>query len=588
MKLALFRCISALALASAAITPVAAQISGMVPPPRAISTSPGGVTLQNGSFNLDRSWLAFGTGVVPSAMTFKSLYRSDSDQRVHSLGGRTSHNWDFYLYRTLVDNTTGPNPGDWICAFHVVQGDRSDDFQNVGCGNSGTYDYGDFKGTTLKWDGAAQLWTYTRKDGGTVTFSSASGSLYSQVQLQTEPDGTTFSFGFTGGSLSSVLSNRGIGLVFEHDVNGITKACSVNMASDYVTNGSLCPAGAPTVSLSYTNGYLTSVIDAVGANTIFEYQGGYISCFREPSSAPCKVTNSWVGTEGRVDRVSLQTFADGTTASYGYATTRNPTANDTPANYYNSFINHQTTLTDARASVLTYAFNNGDYLPLPTAVTDPLSRAINLGYGIDSSLVDLKLPEANENVATLDSRMNVVELRQKAKTGSGLADVVAAASYSATCTNIKTCNKPLTTTDARGNVTDFAYDATHGGVTSLVRPAASVGGARPLELTSYTQKFAYVKNASGVLIAAATPVWLVTTRTQCQTVAGSSSPVCDTSVTQRVTTFEYGANGTADNLRIRGEVVIAGGISRRSCFAYDSQGNRIAETTARAGLATCP
>jgi hypothetical protein len=55
-----------------------------------------------------------------------------------------------------------------------------------------------------------------------------------------------------------------------------------------------------------------------------------------------------------------------------------------------------------------------------------------------------------------------------------------------------------------------------------------------------------------------------------------------------VTTYEYGADGTANNLRVRGKVVTADGVSLRTCYGYDWQGNKISETSPRAGLATCP
>jgi RHS repeat-associated protein len=55
-----------------------------------------------------------------------------------------------------------------------------------------------------------------------------------------------------------------------------------------------------------------------------------------------------------------------------------------------------------------------------------------------------------------------------------------------------------------------------------------------------------------------------------------------------VTTYEYGSNGTANNLRVKGQVVSADGISLRTCFRYDDQGNKISETRPRAVLSSCP
>src|SRR3546814_2302608 len=80
---------------------------------------------------------------------------------------------------------------------------------------------------------------------------------------------------------------------------------------------------------------------------------------------------------------------------------------------------------------------------------------------------------------TYDSRGNVTEERHVAKSGSGLAAIVKTASYDATCSNPKKCNKPNYTIDERGNRTDYTYDATNGEVTRIQLPAATSGGTRP-------------------------------------------------------------------------------------------------------------
>jgi YD repeat-containing protein len=86
---------------------------------------------------------------------------------------------------------------------------------------------------------------------------------------------------------------------------------------------------------------------------------------------------------------------------------------------------------------------------------------------------------------TLDARGNVTESRAVAKPGSGLADIVAGASYPADCSNPATCNQPVSTTDARGNVTNYVYDSIHGGLLSVTAPAAP-NGVRPQTRYSYS------------------------------------------------------------------------------------------------------
>ena len=141
--------------------------------------------------------------------------------------------------------------------------------------------------------------------------------------------------------------------------------------------------------------------------------------------------------------------------------------------------------------------------------------------------------------------------------------------------------------DPNGNQTDYTY-ATHGGVLSEMQPAPSVGVARPLKLYTYTQKFAYIKNSVGTLVQAATSIWMPATEITCQTVANSNVAACDGAAVQTVVTYEYGADGTANNLRARGKMVSWNGTSLRTCFGYDNQGSKIWETSPRAGLASCP
>lgn len=78
-----------------------------------------------------------------------------------------------------------------------------------------------------------------------------------------------------------------------------------------------------------------------------------------------------------------------------------------------------------------------------------------------------------------DARRNVTHVREAAKPGSGLADINTFATYPETgvtvCANAKTCNKPLTVTDARGLVTAYTYDSGHGGVLTETKPASGAG-----------------------------------------------------------------------------------------------------------------
>lgn len=194
-------------------------------------------------------------------------------------------------------------------------------------------------------------------------------------------------------------------------------------------------------------------------------------------------------------------------------------------------------------------------------------------------------PEGTQSRVVEDGYGNIAKVTQYPKPGSGLAPIVTEASYAVT--NIRTQDKPVWIKDGKGSQTDFTYDPNHGGLLTAMKAAPVAGGGRPLVVKTYAQKYAYVLSG-GALVASATPVWMPATETECQTAAGSSTPVCDGSAPQRVSTYEYGANGTTDNLLLRGVAVTADGQTLRTCFSYDTQGRKISETKPAANLGVCP
>jgi len=155
---------------------------------------------------------------------------------------------------------------------------------------------------------------------------------------------------------------------------------------------------------------------------------------------------------------------------------------------------------------------------------------------------------------------------------------------------MKVCNQPTATIDGNGNETDYSYDPVHGGLITLTQPAVNVkngSGAivsvRPQKRYSYAQFYAYIKNPAGALVQAASAIWMPTQVAECRTSAG-----CAGGADETVTSYEYGATGTANRLLVRGQVVRSGSSSLRTCYAYDALGNRTSVTTPRAGLSSCP
>ena len=91
-----------------------------------------------------------------------------------------------------------------------------------------------------------------------------------------------------------------------------------------------------------------------------------------------------------------------------------------------------------------------------------------------------------------------------------------------------------------------------------------------------------------LLVALTAPVWLLSTEKSCNTSATSAGACAAGSSDEVTTTYDYGPDSGPNNLWLRGKVVTAGGVSLRTCYGYDVSGNKISETSPRAGLAVCP
>jgi RHS repeat-associated protein len=122
----------------------------------------------------------------------------------------------------------------------------------------------------------------------------------------------------------------------------------------------------------------------------------------------------------------------------------------------------------------------------PTAITNGAGKTTSYTYDGNGRLTRVTDPEGNYVEYTLDGRGNAGTTTYKAKSGSGLSDIVTSATYPGSCANPKTCNKPSNSTDGRSKVTDYTYDPTHGGVLTVTGPAPGGSGTRPETRYSYT------------------------------------------------------------------------------------------------------
>jgi YD repeat-containing protein len=600
--------LACLGLASAATAQIAM-------PPRHDSQSPTGVSYRSLSFNLQEQDLSIG-GPGREGLALNRIYISNllnNAYLYHPTQGWT-HN-----FVSSVSNEVVPLPPDWEpwpqngekWSYHVNIGSQTYAFIG-GAGYPNRGPWGPYEsvaadGAKLVYNGSdySGYYTLTETDGSVIDFTP--GLATAKVKDWTFPDGTRWDFTYNASSpdLESVISNRGYALLFD----GPNVACAVNLAETYVTATSPCPAGAQRVAYGYQPAVfntalqlLTSVTRAGTTTTYLYSDADHLACVRDPGQSQCRISNSYSAcpltlfdpptTKSRrfKDPVVSQQTATGET--YNYSTDLSPcdpvNPNEPP---YPAWTDNETIMTAGDSGTVKV-----DVLPDGQVgqVTDPLNRSnfiwydgANSYYPLESGVVRRVIdPEGDAIEYLRDTRGNIVQANRQAKPGSGLADIVQTAGYPAACANPKTCNQSDWTQDARGNRTDYVYAPEHGGVLSATGPA-DANGVRPQTRYSYQQRRAWVKNASGGYSPAATPVWLLTGKSLC-TVGPASGTGCATPQEEVVTAYDYGPDSGPNNLLLRGETVTAGGLTLRTCYGYDGQGNRIGTTSPRAGLASCP
>jgi hypothetical protein len=133
---------------------------------------------------------------------------------------------------------------------------------------------------------------------------------------------------------------------------------------------------------------------------------------------------------------------------------------------------------------------------------------------------------------------------QKAKPGSGLADLVTSIDYPVTCTNRVTCNQPTSVTAPDGGVTVYQYDNTHGGVKRISLPP--VDGLSPVNQVRYAAQTARFYSAAGQLTDASSSIFLPVRSFMC--IVGGTCSQNPEHV--RESRFEYGLPGQANNLQL--------------------------------------
>jgi YD repeat-containing protein len=403
-------------------------------------------------------------------------------------------------------------------------------------------------GVSVVLTGSGSSWTYTAHDGSVATYAlpavwdynGAGDGPYpprqtglASIQSLRRPNGLTLNYRYRETApgvsvLSSVTSNTGYQVFFEYAGTFqpvMTKAVALNNAVESCapTASSCSPVGSwPTLTFSETTDS-RSVTDSLDRTTFYNYGAPQGQLRRRVTGVrrPGRPTGENLALlyRQRVDRNVVPPWIE------PYGPVRQVTTDDGAWSYRfsTSLWPAETQVTNPASGVFFYQnipYGVGESRRL-VSIKDPLGNVTANAYdyraGLGPVLTSVVQPEGNRIFYNYDARGNVTERRTVSKTPGTPADIVETAVYPATCANPLTCNSPTRTTDARGGVTDYTYDAA-GNLLTVTGPPPTSGAPRPQTRYVWEQRYAWYKqNGSTAITQAPTTVWVQVSQSQCVT-----------------------------------------------------------------------
>ncbi len=185
-----------------------------------------------------------------------------------------------------------------------------------------------------------------------------------------------------------------------------------------------------------------------------------------------------------------------------------------------------------------------------TSITDALNNEWSWQYDADLRVTRATQPEGDYVEYEYDTRSNVVETTWTPKPGSSLDPIVTSTQYPALpCADIETCNKPESTTDAMGGVTDYEWDSTTGQLLSVTLPPPAVSAARPQTRYGYDSFQArYHDSASTYVNGSAISLPVGTSACATGDPQTAPTPVCTTTANEAVSAVDYPTTSGPNNL----------------------------------------
>jgi RHS repeat-associated protein len=601
--------------------------AGEVIPPKIETTTPTGINLSDSSFTHKQTDISIGSLSLERYYIggkLEGLLGERNQYEAPPFGKRMSHNFDIFVKRVF-------KPADYIDTVPVLPA-RVRPRIYMGAASIGPFTEIATNQTTIhqqnpnpvnglvpsmspdaragKLEILNQAFIYTDRDGAVYTFNPAvnvtsiaqgSDSIRSErIASIAYPSGRKLEFSYNSiKQLKLITDNQGYALVFDYDGSSrITSVCGFNVTQTAVTVASTCTGAALKATYAYSGtGSLVSVTDPAGRVTSYghgtatgstnPYQASQIACIKPPGHTACKIANA----NGN-GKVTQQTLADGTIWQYIGGAVNCVRSEDCFS--FDEPDNAGTNVTNPLGQTSIYRFTKSS----PYKFTDPLGRVSQYEFygGRDDEdiiepfpfdegamLTKAIMPDGQQFQASYfeagPSASVPYQSKVVAKAGSGLADIVELRQYA--CTALVCAKKPTKITDPKGNVTDFTYSTVHGGVLTETSPAAP-GGVRPQKRYTYGQFSSSYKNVWNTQSAFAAPAWLVTTISECRTLAS-----CAGTADEIVTSFTYGAAGTVEQQQMTSKTVRAGdnSVSTTTSFTYDANGDKLTEDGPLSGTA---
>jgi len=458
----------------------------------------------------------------------------------------------------------------------VSLGGRTETFTSSTSGGVTTFTPNELTGSTLTAStapGSSEVY-YVTSDGTTYTFDkSAPAYLYLDpgtpgglLTSIVKPDGTRISMAYgetvyhdashgtdyIGYRVNSVTSSDGYKIELTYYSNSLTAAdyTSFHKVSGVVLKNLANTASTRTLLITEGSGSITMVEDPSDLNLTTQVSfGGKLTAIKEPGSSSNDLTVNYYSSGAFAGKIS-STTSNGVVTEYAYS----DTGGKRTTTISHSGVTVRTVVSDIAAHRI-------ESDQVWTSATESNTTAYMYYTENDAStgkakgrLQSITFPEGNKITYQYDDRGNVKKVIRDAKPGSGLAAYESSTTFVGG-SNVITRNLPVTTTDERGKVTNYAYYAPSGYIEKIkiTKPAPTSGANRPQTLQFFTSKQAYYDTLSdSSLHSSGQNTYRLTAVGTCPS-ASASTPT-DTSdlncsgPDQVVTRWDYGSATAANNL----------------------------------------